>query len=73
MVTGWGVGRVHDLNICVIFGFLGTREARVGKVGVSGVITHEVCYRGVLGCLHERRAIPHIPGTLGGAELRLSP
>lgn len=37
-----------------------------GNVGVAGVITHEVCYGGVLGSLKERLAVPHVPGTLGG-------
>ena len=34
-------------------------------VGVGGV-THEVCYTGVIGRLKERRAVPHILGSLGG-------
>ena len=42
-------------------------------VGVGGVITHEVCYTEVGGCLKECRAIPHILGSLGGAEPGLSP
>ena len=37
-------------------------------VGVGGVVTHEVCYTGVIGRLKELRAVPHILGSLGGAE-----
>lgn len=73
-MTG-GVGRVSGLNICVsawLSEDLGG-QGRKACVGGSAVITHEVCYRGVLGCLNERRAIPHIPGTLEGAEPSLSP
>ena len=32
---------------------------------MGGVITHEVCYTGVIGRLKERRAVPHILGSLG--------
>ena len=35
-------------------------------VGVGGVVTHEVCYTGVIGRLKERSAVPHILGSLGG-------
>ena len=42
-------------------------------VGVGGVVTREMCYTEVSGCLKECRAIPHILGSLGGAELGLSP
>lgn len=43
----------------------GIREDRAGR---GAVITHEACYRGVLGCLNELLSVPHIPGTLGGTE-----
>ena len=33
---------------------------------MGGVVTHEVCYTGVTGCLKERCAVPHILGSLGG-------
>lgn len=71
-MTG-GVGRVCGLNICVSAWLSEDRGGQGRKAGVGGVITHEVCYRGVLGCFNERRAIPHIPSTLEGAEPSLSP
>ena len=37
------------------------------------VVTHEMCYTGVTGCLKELRAVPHILGSLGGAEPGFSP
>lgn len=40
---------------------------------VWGVITHEVCYRGVLGCPNECSAVPHVLGTLRGTEPGFSP
>ena len=42
-------------------------------VGVGGVVTHEVCYTGVIGRLKEHCAVPHILGSLGGAEPGLIP
>ena len=33
---------------------------------MGGVVTHEVCYTGVIGRLKERSAVPHILGSLGG-------
>ena len=38
-------------------------------VRVGGVVTHEVCYTGVTGCLKERCAVPHILGSLGEQNL----
>ena len=36
---------------------------------MGGVVTHEVCYTGVTGCLKERCAVPHILGSLGEQNL----
>ena len=38
----------------------------LGRCGWGGVVTHEVCYTGVIGRLKELRAVPHILGSLGG-------